>query len=108
MKVLAVCLTAAALVGMVASTSLEKVEGETNLNNILRVGHSLMIQKEKVSNKPILKYMALKHSTDSNVKEFVCFSFIAGASTPLEKGEGETNLDNRDWKFSYEKEGQGK
>ena len=52
--------------------------------------------------------MVLKHSKDSNVKEFVCFSFIAGASTPLEKGEGETNLDNRDWKFSYENEGQGK
>ena len=32
MKVLAVCLMAAALVGMVASTSLEKVEGETPLN----------------------------------------------------------------------------
>ena len=34
--------------------------------------------------------MALKHSTDSNVKEFVCFTFIAGASTSLEKVEGET------------------
>jgi len=32
MKVLAVCLMAAALVGMVASTPLEKIEGETLLN----------------------------------------------------------------------------
>ena len=36
--------------------------------------------------------MVLKHSKDSNVKEFVCFSFIAGASTSVEKVKRETPL----------------